>query len=136
MASMETSEKERTGIKSLKIGHNKVFGYYIEISKSNIDLVPPEYIRKQTLVGGERFITPEMKEHEVKILNAQDSINSIEVTIFNQLCSQISKKLEIIFDISNGIALTDVFSSLYLVCLLYTSPSPRDATLSRMPSYS
>ena len=124
MASMETSEKERTGIKSLKIGHNKVFGYYIEISKSNIDLVPPEYIRKQTLVGGERFITPEMKEHEVKILNAQDSINSIEVTIFNQLCSQISKKLEIIFDISNGIALTDVFSSLYLVARekKYTQP--------------
>ncbi|MBI14894.1 MAG: DNA mismatch repair protein MutS [Chloroflexi bacterium] len=124
MASMEISEKERTGIKSLKIGHNKVFGYYIEISKSNIDLVPPEYIRKQTLVGGERFITPEMKEHEVKILNAQDSINSIEVTIFRQLCSQISKKLELIFDISNGIALTDVFSSLYLVARekKYTQP--------------
>jgi DNA mismatch repair protein MutS len=115
MASMESSEKNRTGIKSLKIGHNKVFGYYIEISKSNLDLVPPEYIRKQTLVGGERFITPEMKEHEVKILNAQDQINKVEVRIYNQICSQILDHLDTIFQISSVTALIDVFCSLYSV---------------------
>tara|TARA_Y100000996_G_scaffold415595_1_gene411573 strand:+ start:6079 stop:8646 length:2568 start_codon:yes stop_codon:yes gene_type:complete len=115
MASMESSEKNRTGIKSLKIGHNKVFGYYIEISKSNLDLVPPEYIRKQTLVGGERFITPEMKEHEVKILNAQDQINKVEIRIYNQICSQISDHLDTIFQISSVTALIDVFCSLYSV---------------------
>ncbi|MFL2756096.1 MAG: DNA mismatch repair protein MutS [Dehalococcoidia bacterium] len=115
MASMESSEKNRTGIKSLKIGHNKVFGYYIEISKSNLDLVPPEYIRKQTLVGGERFITPEMKEHEVKILNAQDQINKVEIRIYNQICSQILDHLDTIFQISSVTALIDVFCSLYSV---------------------
>ena len=124
MVSMESLEKTRTGIKSLKIGHNKVFGYYIEVSKSNLNSIPPEYIRKQTLVGGERFITPEMKEHEVEILNAQEQMNDIEITIFNQICSQISSSVKILFEISLGIALTDVFCSLYSVAKEkeYTKP--------------
>ena len=124
MASMESLEKTRTGIKSLKIGHNKVFGYYIEVSKSNLNSIPPEYIRKQTLVGGERFITPEMKEHEVEILNAQEQMSDIEITIFNQICSQISSSVKILFEISLGIALTDVFCSLSSVAKEkeYTKP--------------
>ena len=124
MVSMESLEKTRTGIKSLKIGHNKVFGYYIEVSKSNLNSIPPEYIRKQTLVGGERFITPEMKEHEVEILNAQEQMNDIEITIFNQICSQISSSVKILFEISLGIALTDVFCSLSSVAKEkeYTKP--------------
>ena len=124
MVSMESLERTRTGIKSLKIGHNKVFGYYIEVSKSNLNSIPPEYIRKQTLVGGERFITPEMKEHEVEILNAQEQMNDIEITIFNQICSQISSSVKILFEISLGIALTDVFCSLSSVAKEkeYTKP--------------
>ena len=124
MASIESFEKDRTGIKSLKIGHNKVFGYYIEISKSNLASVPVEYIRKQTLVGGERFITPEMKEHEVKILTAQEQISNMEIAIFNQISSQIGKAITTLLEISIGIALTDVFCSLYSVAKTkaYTKP--------------
>ncbi len=78
LANLERQEREKTGIKSLKVGYNKVFGYYIEVSKSNLPQVPQDYIRKQTLVGGERFFTPELKEYESLILNAQDRIAELE----------------------------------------------------------
>ncbi len=79
---LETREKERTGIKNLKVGFNKVFGYYIDISKSNLPLVPDDYIRKQTLVNNERYITPELKEKESLVLSAEAKINNIEYEIF------------------------------------------------------
>jgi DNA mismatch repair protein MutS len=82
VANLEATERKRTGIKSLKVGYNKVFGYYIEITKANLDAVPEEYIRKQTLVNAERFITPELKEYESLILNAQERILDLESTIF------------------------------------------------------
>ena len=85
VAAIEAREKERTGIKSLKVGYNKVFGYYIEVSKSNYDLVPDHYIRKQTLVNCERFITQELKDLEHDILSAQDKITALEYELFIQV---------------------------------------------------
>ena len=78
IATLEKTERERTGIKSLKLGYNKVFGYYIEISRPNLPQAPEEYIRRQTLVNAERFITPQMKEYESLILNAQERIEEVE----------------------------------------------------------
>jgi len=85
IAGLEQSEKNRTGIKNLKVGYNKVFGYYIEVSKGQTDLVPENYIRKQTLVNGERYITPELKNAENIVLNAQVKINELEYKLFNEL---------------------------------------------------
>ena len=78
IANLEAVERERTGIKSLKVGYNKVFGYYIEVTRANAAAVPAEYIRKQTLVNAERYITPEMKEYETLVLNAEERIREIE----------------------------------------------------------
>ncbi|MEW6502446.1 MAG: DNA mismatch repair protein MutS [Chloroflexota bacterium] len=87
---LEEVERERTGIKTLKVGYNKVFGYYIEISRGAAHLAPAEYIRKQTLVNAERFITPEMKEYEALVLNAEERIREIENRLFHQICQQIA----------------------------------------------
>ncbi len=89
IANLEAVERERTGIKTLKVGYNKVFGYYIEISQSNAPNAPSEYIRKQTLVNAERFITPEMKEYETLVLNAEDRIREIENRLFQEVCAAI-----------------------------------------------
>lgn len=86
---LEAREKERTGIKNLKVGFNKVFGYYIDISKSNLHLVPDDYIRKQTLVNNERYITPELKEKESLVLSAESKINNIEYDIFKDIRASI-----------------------------------------------
>ena len=90
MANLEGVERERTGIKTLKVGYNKVFGYYIEISRGAAGGAPPEYIRKQTLVNAERFITPEMKEYETLVLNAEERIHEIEGRLFRQVSAQIA----------------------------------------------
>ena len=82
---LQTSERERTGIPSLKVNYNKVFGYYIEVTKANLSKVPEDYIRKQTLVNAERFITPELKEYEEQILSAEEKIISLEYELFNNL---------------------------------------------------
>lgn len=95
---MEKKEKERTGIKSLKIGFNKVFGYYIEVTKANLELVPEEYIRKQTLVNSERFITEELKEKEALILHAEEKLARLEYQLFEQLrlnTAQYIKKIQV-----------------------------------------
>ena len=84
-------ERERTGIQSLKVGFNRVFGYYIEVTKANLDKVPPEYVRKQTIANGERFITPEMKEYETLVLNAEERIREIELRLFKEICAAIAK---------------------------------------------
>jgi len=85
VAELQAKEIERTGIKSLKVHYNKVFGYYIEVSNSNLEHVPEDYIRKQTLTNGERFITPELKEFESKILGAEDKSKAMEQTLFEEL---------------------------------------------------
>ena len=89
IAALEPTERKRTGIKNLKVGYNRVFGYYIEISKANLDRVPEEYVRRQTLVGGERFITPEMKEYESLVMNAQERVADLEASLFRQVCGQL-----------------------------------------------
>ncbi|MCQ2550908.1 MAG: DNA mismatch repair protein MutS [Clostridia bacterium] len=111
ISSLEATEKERTGIQHLKVGFNKVFGYYIEVSNSNVDMVPEEYIRKQTLVGGERYITPELKEMESLVLNAETKINQLEYNIFTKLREDISKFINQIQTTSNSIATLDVLTS-------------------------
>lgn len=112
LANMERQERERTGIKSLKIGFNNVFGYYIEVSKPNLGQVPDDYIRKQTLVGGERFFTAELKDYESLILNARDRITDLETSLFQQICRQVAATGERIMEIAVALAHLDVFSSL------------------------
>jgi DNA mismatch repair protein MutS len=88
IANLETTEKQRTGIKTLKVGYNKIFGYYIEVSRGQAKSVPAEYIRKQTLVNAERYITPEMKEYETRVLHAEDRIREIEARLFREVCAR------------------------------------------------
>ncbi len=92
VASLERQERERTGIKSLRVGYNKVFGYYIEVTTPNLPQVPDEYIRKQTLANAERFITPALKEYESLILNAEERIVELETTLFREVCSQVAER--------------------------------------------
>ena len=92
IANLEGSERQRTGIKSLKVGYNKVFGYYIEMTRANTDLVPADYIRKQTLVNAERYITPEMKEYEALVLNAEERIREIEGRLFRELLAELGSR--------------------------------------------
>src|SRR5207344_2743123 len=90
IAEMEERERARTGINSLKIRYNRVFGYYIEVSKSNLHAVPPDYHRKQTIAGGERFITPALKEYEEKILGADEKIVERELELFEALRRRVA----------------------------------------------
>lgn len=112
IANLEAVERERTGIKTLKVGYNKVFGYYIEISRSNADSAPSEYIRKQTLVNAERFITPEMKEYETLVLNAEDRIREIEARLFHTVCHEIAESAKSLLDTARGLGELDVLASL------------------------
>ena len=112
IAQMEQRERDRTGIKSLKVGYNRVFGYYIEVSRPNLDNVPDDYIRRQTLVGGERFITPEMKEYESQILNAQERISELENSLFRRVCQQVGDQAVAIMSTAHALAQVDVFCSL------------------------
>ncbi len=124
LADLEHTEREKTGIKSLKVGFNKVFGYYIEVSKPNLSQVPQEYIRKQTLVNGERFFTPELKEYESLILNAQDRIAELERQLFRQLCQQVGASAEAISTTAGALAAIDVFSSLAEVAVRHSYVRP------------
>ncbi len=90
IAEMEEAERARTGINSLKIRYNRVFGYYIEVSKSNLGSVPADYHRKQTIAGGERFITPALKEYEEKVLGADERILEREIEIFERLRGRVA----------------------------------------------
>jgi DNA mismatch repair protein MutS len=117
LASVEQRERQRTGIKSLKVGYNRVFGYYIEVSRANLNLVPSDYIRKQTLSEAERFFTPELKEYESLILNAQEKISYLETAIFRQVCQQIGAASEQILATARTIAQIDALSSLAEVAI-------------------
>ena len=112
ISALETLERDRTGIKSLKVGFNKVFGYYIEISKASRAQVPDKYIRKQTLVNAERYITPEMKEYETLVLNAEEQMLAIERRIFAELCAQISAHSRQMLHSARALAQLDVFAAL------------------------
>ena len=121
---IEQREREKTAIKSLKINFNRVFGYYIEISKANLHLVPQEYIRKQTTVNYERFITPELKEFEELVLHAQEKMQELEYEIYLSLIEEIKKKTDIIQEIAQAIAVVDVIVSFAQIAVTnnYTRP--------------
>ncbi len=109
---LERRERDRTGIKNLKVGYNKVFGYYIEVSKANAHLAPDDYHRFQTLVGGERFTTPELKEYEFKILHAEEQLRELEASLFRQVCAQVAAESSKVLAAARALAEIDVFASL------------------------
>ena len=112
---LEAKEKERTGIRNLKVGYTKVFGYYIEITKSFLNQVPENYIRKQTLTGGERFVTEELKQIEEKILGSEEKVISLEYEVFTQIRNEIARNIERLQKSANTIAKIDVLASLAVV---------------------
>jgi DNA mismatch repair protein MutS len=112
IANLESVERSRTGIKSLKVGYNKVFGYYLEVTKSNVDMVPEGYIRKQTLVNAERYITPELKEYETLVLNAEERIHEIEERLFKEVCERLGGSAEKLLLTARIIARLDVLAGL------------------------
>jgi DNA mismatch repair protein MutS len=112
---MEREERGRTGIKSLRVGYNNVFGYYIEVTKANLSAVPPEYIRKQTLANAERFITPELKEMESKVLSAQERSSSLEEEIFLKIRAEAAGRAREIQEKAAALGELDVFVTLAVV---------------------
>ncbi|MBI3169281.1 MAG: DNA mismatch repair protein MutS [Chloroflexi bacterium] len=130
IANLESVEREKTGIKTLKVGYNKVFGYYIEISRGAADKAPEHYIRKQTLVNAERFITPEMKEYETLVLNAEERIKEIETRLFKEICADLAKTANRILATARAIAELDVLSALGEVAALngYTKPQVHEGS--------
>lgn len=111
IANLQKTERERTGISSLKVSFNKVFGYYIEISNAHKDKIPDNYIRKQTLVNSERYITPDLKDYEDKVLNAQENILKLESTLFDQIRKEVALETERIQLNANLIAMLDCYLS-------------------------
>src|SRR5690606_24678792 len=109
---LEQRERERTGIKSLKVGFNKVFGYYLEITHANRDRVPPDYQRRQTLANAERYITPELKEIEDKILGAEERLNSLEYEVFLALREQVAARLDALRRTASAVAEVDTLAAL------------------------
>ena len=109
---LEPQERERTGINTLKVGYNKVFGYYIEVTSANAELVPDDYIRKQTLVRAERYITPELKEYESLVLNAEEQIKDVERRLFHDVCSRLAKASQRLLTTARAIAQLDVLATL------------------------
>jgi DNA mismatch repair protein MutS len=124
IARMEEEERARTGIPSLKVRYNRVFGYYIEVSKSNLHAVPADYVRKQTIAGGERYITPALKEHEEKVLGADERILERELEVFEHLRAEVAALSPRIQDTARALAALDALSALAETAALsnYTKP--------------
>lgn len=124
ISEIEQREREKTGIKNLKIGYNRVFGYYIEVTKSYYDLIPDNYIRKQTLANCERFITEELKAEENKIIGASDKVVSLESDIFNEIRDFVASQLVKVQKTASAIALADVLCSFAYVSMknFYSKP--------------
>jgi DNA mismatch repair protein MutS len=112
LADFEARERKRTGIRSLKVGYNKVFGYYIEVTKPNLRLAPGDYIRKQTLTNAERFFTLELKEHESLIANARERILELETSLYRQVSDEVAAHDERIRRVAAGLARIDIYSAL------------------------
>ena len=128
IAEMEQGERARTGISSLKVRFNRVFGYYIEISKSNLHAVPADYIRKQTIAGGERYITPALKEYEEKVLGADERIMTRELEIFETLRQRVAAEAPRVLDTARAVAALDVLAGLAETATVgnYTKPHVHD----------
>ena len=133
LAQIEQRERGRTGITSLKVKFNSIFGYYIEVSKPNLHLVPQDYERKQTLVGAERFTTPELKEYEAKILDAQEKIVEIERRLFTELRTAIASEAKRIRQTALALAEVDVLASLAHIAALRNYCRPRFIESSNEP---
>lgn len=112
IANLEVDERAKTGISTLKVGFNKTFGYYISISRTKSDQVPANYIRKQTLTNEERYITPDLKEREARILTARDDLNQLEYEIFTALREEVAQEAEVIRNLSRAVAAADVLCGL------------------------
>lgn len=112
IATLEERERERTAIRSLKVGYNRVFGYYIEIPNAHRELVPDDYVRKQTLVGAERYITPDLKEQEIIVLGARERALNREQELLRDACLRVAAEAERLLECSRGIAVIDVSQSL------------------------
>jgi DNA mismatch repair protein MutS len=130
IANLQKTERERTGISSLKVGFNNVFGYYIEVTHTHKEKIPQDYIRKQTLANAERFITPELKEYEEKILNAEEKMFTLETKLFNELRMTIAEHAEAIQQNARLIAMLDCFTSLADAAIEYgyVRPEINDVT--------
>jgi DNA mismatch repair protein MutS len=124
IAEMEERERARTGIQSLKVRFNRVFGYYIEVSKSNLHAVPPDYHRKQTIAGGERFITPALKEYEEKVLGADERVVERELELFEALRRRVAAEAPRVLDSARALATLDVLAALAETATVcnYTKP--------------
>ncbi|OGV67535.1 MAG: DNA mismatch repair protein MutS [Lentisphaerae bacterium RIFOXYB12_FULL_65_16] len=131
IAGFQAAEQQRSGIKSLKVRFNKVFGYFIEVTRANLPQVPADYIRKQTVVNGERFITPELKEIEDKVLGAEEKSQALEYELFQEVRGQVIGSTERIQRIARALATVDVLASLadVAVRLDYRRPTVDDSTL-------
>lgn len=125
VANLERKERERTGIKSLKVGYNKVFGYYIEITTPNVPQAPPEYIRKQTLANAERYITPDLKEYESLILNAEERLVELETMLFKEVCAHIAGASSRLLATARALAEIDVYATLAEVAMRYRYVRPQ-----------
>jgi DNA mismatch repair protein MutS len=128
IANLEGIERKRTGIDKLKVGFNKVFGYYIEVTKAHTHKIPDDYVRKQTLVNAERYITPEMKDYETKVLNAEEEILETERRLFESLCIDLAGHTTALLQTARAIANLDVLLSLAEVAIRegYTRPTLTD----------
>ena len=124
LAEIMEREKEKTGIKNMKLGYNRVFGYYIEVSKSNMDSVPDYFIRKQTLTNGERYVTPELKETEEEILNADEKLVNLEYELFCQVRDRVADSFSRICSASSVVALVDLICSFAAVAERYSYVMP------------
>jgi DNA mismatch repair protein MutS len=128
IAELEATERSRTGIQSLKVRFNRVFGYYIEISKANLHAVPADYIRKQTIAGGERFVTPALKDYEEKVLGADERAIERELALFEALRAQVTSEAPRVLDTASALAALDVLAGLAETAALgnYTKPHVDD----------
>ncbi|MDA8434272.1 MAG: DNA mismatch repair protein MutS, partial [Nitrospiraceae bacterium] len=124
IAEMELREKKRTGISSLKIGYNRVFGYYIEVTKANLDMVPDDFVRKQTLVGGERFVTAELKEYESRVLGSEERLKNLEYEVFKQVLEAVKEEADGLLKTANALAAVDFLTSLAVVAKRYNYVKP------------
>ncbi len=124
IADLEAREKKRTGISSLKVGYNRIFGYYIEVTRTNLELVPDYYIRKQTLVNGERFITPELKEYEAKVIGSEEQLKNLEYSLFQELLEKIRSESGRLISSGHVIALLDFLASLAVAARRHNYAKP------------
>lgn len=124
IADLEAREKKKTGISSLKVGYNRIYGYYIEVTKANLDIVPDYYMRKQTLVNGERFATPELKEYEEKVIGAEERLKALEVSVFRDIVEKISVESGNLTESGHAVAKADFLISLAVVARRYNYSRP------------